>query len=321
MKRVIVTGAAGFVGANLARRLLRDGHDVRLLVRPAQNLWRLDEIRHQVELVEVDLGDSERLDDLVRALRPEWVFHLAAHGAYPHQTDWRRMVAANIVGTVALVEACLRSGVEAFVNTGSSSEYGFQDHAPAETEPLEPNSAYAVTKASATMFCRHLAVSRQVHLPTLRLYSVYGPYEEPSRLMPSLIVHGLRGELPPLADPDIARDYIYIDDVLDAYCLAAARPGPERGPVYNVGTGRQISLREVVEAARAALNVKAEPRWGSMPRRAWDTSVWVADNGKLRRDLGWQPRFTLTQGLSAMAQWFRDQPHWLERYAAPGQPS
>lgn len=308
MKRVLLTGATGFVGANLARRLLDDGHEVHLLVRPVHSGWRIEDVREHVRLHEASLEDSESLARIVSRIRPDWIFHLAAHGAYPSQTDVREMVSTNITGTMNLVEACLKTGFEAFVNTGSSSEYGFKDHAPSEEERLEPNSDYGVTKASATLFCRHTAQKHGVHLPTLRLYSVYGPYEEPTRLLPSLIVKGLSGKLPPLVSPDIARDYVYVDDVSDAYLLAATRPAEELGAIYNVGTGRQTSLSEVVLVARHALNIEAEPQWGSMPERQWDTNVWVADSRKIQETLGWRPQHSFEQGFLKMLGWFRGNP-------------
>jgi len=138
------------------------------------------------------------------------------------------------------------------------------------------------------------------------LYSVFGPYEEPSRLMPSLIRCGVQGTLPSLVNPATARDYVYIDDVCDAYLLAATQPGPERGAVYNVGSGVQTTLSEVVEVARGVLRITAEPEWGSMQGRIWDTSVWVADNRKIKAELGWQPRFTFREGFEQMVQWSRD---------------
>jgi dolichol-phosphate mannosyltransferase len=314
MKRVLITGGTGFVGANLARRLLRDGHRVHLLVRSRHHPWRIEEIRAHVAWHEGELGDADWLRQVVGAIRPEWVFHLAVYGAYPFQTDLRQMIQTNLVTTVNLVEASLAAECEVLVNTGSSSEYGFRDHAPAETEALEPNSHYAVTKASATLYCRHVARDRRARVPTLRLYSVYGPYEAPSRLMPALIVRGLRNEWPPLVDPEVARDYVYVEDVCEAYCRAAAQPGPEWGAVYNVGTGRQTALREVVEVARAELGITAEPQWNTMTSRSWDTHVWVADNRKIRRELGWEPRYTLKQGFGEMAQWFRDHPAWMDGY-------
>jgi UDP-glucose 4-epimerase len=305
MKRVIITGATGFVGANLTRRLLQAGAELHLLVRRGYNVWRIQDICSEVRLYEVNLGDLETLFKLVHQIQPDWIFHLAVYGAYSLQTDVHQMAQTNIVGTMNLVEACLKNGVEAFVNTGSSSEYGYKDHAPSETEWLEPNSYYAVTKASATLFCRYTAQSQNVCLPTLRLYSVYGPYEEPTRLMPTLIQKGLQGELPPLVNPMIARDYVYVEDVVDAYLLAVTQPHQEPGAVYNVGTGIQTSLREVVDVARRVMNIPAEPAWGTMPNRQWDTTVWVANNHKIRTELGWQPRYTFEQGFRLIVDWFR----------------
>jgi nucleoside-diphosphate-sugar epimerase len=154
MKRVVITGGTGFVGASLARRLLADGHEIHLLVREDFTSWRIEAIRQHVYLHEVNFVDGQNLIRRIDEIRPDWVFHLATYGAYSYQTDLQRMVQTNIIGTMNLVEACVKTGFEAFVNTGSSSEYGFKKHAPSETESLEPNSYYAVTKASATLFCR-----------------------------------------------------------------------------------------------------------------------------------------------------------------------
>ena len=313
MKRVILTGGTGFVGANLARRLLREGHELHLLVRPNYQPWRIEQIRSDVRLHELHLHDSEAVSRVVSQIRPDWVFHLAAHGAYSWQTDWEQMVRTNIQGTMSLVSACLKTGFEAFVNTGSSSEYGFKDHAPAESEPVEPNSHYAVTKVAATLLCRQTAQSQRVHLPTLRLYSVFGPYEDPGRLLPNLILHGLKGELPPLVDPDVARDFVYVDDVVEAYLLAANVRTPEWGPIYNIGTAVQTTLREVVTVAREAMNISAEPVWSSMPNRQWDANVWVSDNRKIRAQLNWQPQHTFAEGFRLMLDWFRQGP--LPAYA------
>lgn len=314
MKRAIVTGATGFVGANLARRLLQDGHEVHLLVRPNFSPWRIEAIRDHVQTHGVDMADFDALLPLVEQIQPDWIFHLAAHGAYSYQTDWQAITRTNVNSTFNLVQACVKSGFEAFVNTGSSSEYGFKPYAPAETEWLEPNSYYAVTKASATLFCRYTAQSQQVHIPTLRLYSIYGAYEEPTRLMPTLIVKGLEGKLPPLVNPDIARDYVYVDDVSDAYLLAATQPGQEWGAVYNVGSGVQTSLRQVVDVARRVLAIPVEPDWGSMPNRHWDTNVWVSDNRQIQAALGWKPNYSFEQGFQQMVQWFQDHPEMHRFY-------
>lgn len=314
MKQVLVTGGTGFVGANLVRRLLQDGHAVHLLVRESYQSWRLAGIEADVRLHPVSLEDQEGVARGVAAIRPDWVFHLAVHGAYSWQTDFRRMIQTNLVGTVNLAEACLATGFEAFVNTGSSSEYGWKDHAPSEDEWIEPNSYYAITKASATHYCRHLARSRGVRMPTLRLYSAYGPYEEPKRLVPTLIARGLEGALPPLVDPEVARDYVYVEDVCQAYLRAATAPLTDPGAVYNVGTGTQTTLRDMVAIARRLLDLHNEPDWGSMPGRAWDTQVWVANRSRIRYDLGWEPRISLEEGLALTLAWFHAHPELVPRY-------
>ena len=218
------------------------------------------------------------------------------------------------VGCSALVEACLRAGFEAFVNTGSSSEYGSKDHAPCETEWLEPNSDYAVSKACATQFCRYTAQSKHVHIPTLRLYSVYGPFEEPTRLLPTLIVKGLRGELPPLVNAEISRDFVYMKDVEEAYILAASQPNQELGVVYNVGTRVPTTMREMVDMVRRVMSISAEPQWGAMPDRQWDTKVWVSDTRKIKDALGWRPYYSLEQGFRRMVTWLRGNPALLRWY-------
>jgi len=318
VKKVLVTGATGFVGANLARRLVADGHEVHLLVRPDHTEWRLGGLRDRVRVHQVVLADAGAVSTLVDAVKPEWIFHLATHGAYSWETDVPRMVETTVIGTMNLVQACVRRGFEAFVNTGSSSEYGFKDHAPSETEAIDPNSDYAVNKAWATMFCRFTAVRDGLRMCTLRLYSVYGPWEEPRRLMPTLIVRGLRGELPPLVGPDTARDYVYVDDVVDAYLLAATRADQPPGGVYNVGSGVQTTLRQVVEVARRVLAVQAEPAWDSMRGRSWDTSVWVCDNRIIAAALGWRPHTPFEDGFRRMVEWMRHEPAGRQVYGAAG---
>lgn len=305
-RRALVTGASGFVGANLARHLLQEGWEVHLLAHHEDQTWRIDAIRKDARVFEADLCDRDAVDRIVREARPHSVFHCAVYGAYSWQESVDRMVETNIMGTIHLLQACQKVGVESVVNTGSSSEYGYKNHAAAENEPLEPNSEYALTKASATMYCRWLARTESLAITTLRLYSVYGPYEDPGRLIPTLIRCGLAGKLPPLVHPEVARDYVSVEDVCRAYGLAAApRPGADPGAVYNVGTGTQTSVRQAVEIARRVLDVACEPEWSSMPDRGWDTHTWVADVRKIERDLGWRPKDTFEVGFQRMVEWCR----------------
>ena len=288
-----MTGAGGFVGANLVRRLLADGHDVVALVRPGGDAWRLHGL------------DVERVEADVREAVPagfELVFHLAAHGAYSWQEDEAAIRDTNIRGTANALTAGRR-----VVVAGSSSEYGLKQHAPSEDEPLEPNSPYAAAKAEASA----LALARGAVV--LRLYSAYGPWEEPNRLIPTLLARGLAGELPPLVSPLVARDFVHVDDVSEAFVRAAEAPS---GRVYNVGSGRQTTVQEVVEATCRVLGLDAEPAWGSMANRTWDTETWVANPQRIGEDLGWEARIGLEQGLARTLEWLRTEAP-PERYGLP----
>jgi UDP-glucose 4-epimerase len=286
---------------------------VHLLVRPAHQGWRLERILSEVQLHTVDLADQGGVEQAVRAIRPEWVFHLAAHGAYSSQRDARVILQTNLLGTLNLLEAALATGFEAFVHSGTSSEYGWKDHAPSEEEPLEPGSHYAIGKAAATWLCRHHARQSGARICTLRLYSVYGPWETPTRLIPTLVVRGLEGKLPPLVAPTTARDYVYVDDVVEAL-LAAAGRAVEPGAVFNVGTGVQTSMREVVEVARRVLGLQVEPVWGDFPDRSWDTDVWVSDPRAISRALGWRARHSFEEGFRKTVEWLRGDPELLATY-------
>jgi nucleoside-diphosphate-sugar epimerase len=312
--KVLVTGAGGFVGANLADGLTRAGHDVVAWVHPGGQNWRLDPLGDAVEVVPVELLDGEAIEAGVQSARPDWIFHLAAHGAYSWQRDAERIMQTNLVSMVRLLAACQRHGFSAFINAGSSSEYGFQDHAPNEGELPEPNSDYAVMKAAATLHGRFVAQRDDVHVVTLRLYSVYGPWEEPGRLMPTLVARGLEGRLPPLVSPDTPRDFISMRDTESAFLQAAQRTDVERGSVFNVGSGRQTTLREVVEVARAEMGIDEEPQWGTEPQRSWDAAVWVSDSEKAREQLGWSATDDLPTGFAALAGWLREHPEHWDRY-------
>lgn len=320
-RRTLVTGANGFVGANLTRRLLHDGHDVAVLVRPGSSGWRLEDIKSDIVVHEADIRDRCGVVRAVEAAKADWVFHLAAHGGYSWQADMRDVVETNVLGAMNVLEASLASEFDACVVAGSSSEYGFKEHPHVETDNLEPNSFYAVTKASAGMLWRYVGRSTSRPIRILRLYSVFGPWEDPRRLLPTLIVRGLGGQFPPLVEPDTARDYVYIDDAVDAFVAAAASRTIEPGAVFNVGTGVQTTLKDVVALTARVLDIKAEPQWSTMRSRQWDTAAWTADVRAIRDALGWQPRRTFEEAFRCFVDWFVSHPEQLRAYQKISFPS
>lgn len=305
-KRILVTGAAGFVGAVLTRRLLADGHAVHTLFKSTTAQWRLAGIERDLHRHQVDLRDEEAIRKVIASIRPEVIYHLATHGAYPAQTDADGIIQTNILGTWNILKALEHIDYEVFVNTGSSSEYGFKDYAMRETDLLEPNSYYSVAKCAQTLLCQHVAKTESRPITTFRLFSVYGPFEEPSRLIPTLIRRCLNGEDLTLVDPEIARDFIYVDDVVDAY-LRTDKLSQLRGEIINIGTGVQSPIKQVVELILQHTSAKVTCHWGAMPSRIWDAKTWVADCTKSTRLLGWRPTTMLSEGLERTTAWLRQQ--------------
>ena len=299
----LVTGAAGFIGANVVRRLTHDGLTVHVMLRDETDAWRLAEVP-EVEAHRVSISHPSGVASLVESVRPKWVFHLAAYGAYSDQTDAARMTAVNTLGTFNLLDAVARTGgCEGFVHAGSSSEYGLKDHAPSEDEAVAPGSIYAITKCAATHGVTYWARAGRVPGATVRLYSVYGPWEQPTRLVPRLLTAARRGTLPPLVAPTSAHDFVWVDDAVDAIVRAARHAHEHPGAIWNVGSGVQTTLEELVTLARKLFGVETEPGWGSMAARPWDTDCWQANPARARVELDWEAVTSLDDGLQSFAQW------------------
>ena len=312
--KALVTGAGGFVGANLVRHLMATGHEPTAVVRPGSVPWRLRELEDNVAIRAADLRDPDAVHRAVLDTRPDVVLHLAAHGAYSWQQDFDAMLAVNVRATEALLLSA-REVDARLVNAGSSSEYGRQDHAPSESEPVEPNSHYAVTKVAATQLCRLAAATYGQYAVTLRLYSIYGPWEEPGRLMPTLVRDALAGRLPPLVGPETARDFVWVHDACAAFLATALADLTDPGAVLNVASGTQTTLRSLVALTRDLFKVDAEAAWGTMEARSWDTGVWVGRPDAAAAALGWHASTPLDQGLRRLAEWLQAHPELASRYA------
>lgn len=304
-EQVLLTGAAGFIGANLARELVRQGAELHALVRHETDLWRLEEISSEVRLHRADLRDAADLEGAVRSARPEIIFHLAAPGGHPSGPRERReCLETNVLGTANLLKALEPMEVRRFVHAGSSLEYGPRNRPLRESDRCEPVTHRGAAKAAASLLCLQLARSTGRPLVVLRIFSVYGPWEQPGRLVPTAVRAALTGETMDLTGPGICRDLVYVEDVLEAFLLAA-RAEVAPGEIINVGSGRQWDNHQVVEKVEAISGRRIRARVGAFPRRPPDTAHWVADTTQARRLLGWEARHSLSAGLEKTVRWFR----------------
>ena len=320
---ILITGASGFVGACLCRHFAAKSERVVAIHRPSSaprasgGRWRLSEAPvangREIEHREVDLGSREDVKALVRELQPAAILNCAAYGAYPHQTDPTRTYQVNFDGVRYLLEAAREvDGLRAFVQAGSSSEYGSNCSAPREDSAPVPDSDYAVSKVAATAFVQLSGTKRNVPAWVLRLSSAYGPYEDVSRLVPRLLLQGRKHAYPPLASPQISRDFVYIDDVCAAFERVVERASTlPRGEIFNIGTGTCTTLADIVARVRKLFEISEEPTWGSMSNRNWDHPDWYSNPQKANDVLGWRATTSLDDGLARTARWMDEHPSLL----------
>lgn len=305
---ILVTGATGFVGANLLLQLAKTEENLHVFIRENSDVWRIKSIADKINFHYCDLTDKENVKILVSKIKPRKVFHVATYGGYPNQTDFSRVVSTNFLGTASLLDACISEDLECFINTGTSSEYGIKDKRMSENDVPEPIDAYGVTKTAATLYCQSIAKRQNSRIFTLRLFSPYGYLEDSARLIPYVVKNCLDNRELQLSNPDFVRDFIFIEDVIRAYLkVAQTADRLEPGEILNVGSGVQHNLKEVVDIITDLIGYRKEPKWGERPGRPQDAAnTWVADIERIKQNTGWIPRTPLLDGIAKTITWFKN---------------
>jgi nucleoside-diphosphate-sugar epimerase len=302
--KVLITGATGFIGSCLARRMVADGHDVYIFVRRNSNTWRIADLAGKLKADVVELQDTLAVEKAVTTIAPRVVFHLATYGGFSFQKENQAIIGSNFIGTINLLNACVRTGFDCFVNTGSSSEYGMKSRPMTEDDYLEPVGDYGVSKAAASLYCRSVAIESKLPITTARLFSPYGPWDDQNRLIPYVITSLIRGISPQLSSPDSVRDFIFIDDVIRLYLKLADQP--TQGEIINVGSGRQHTIGNVVSTIAELVSDDAPPCWKAAESNRPEPRSWVANICKAKNLLGWTPEHQLREGLARTIAWFMD---------------
>jgi len=299
---ILVLGAAGFIGANLFHRLLAVRSDVYAVVRRKKS-WRLEGVLED-KIIECDLTDINATKNLVSTIKPKTVFDCVAYGAYSFEEGVGKIYETNFQSLVNIVELLSSQGINAFIHAGSSSEYGLNAAAPKEDAVCEPNSHYAVSKVSAANFLQYVGKQRQFPCIHLRLYSIYGPLEDTSRLIPNVMRCAKNAELPPFVDQRTSRDFVFVDDTCQAFILAAAQMNPKLyGEIFNIGSGSKTTIGDLAELIKREYAIEAEPQFGTMEGRSWDMPDWYANPEKANQVLGWSSTTRLVDGLKKTANW------------------
>lgn len=306
IKKVFITGANGFIGARLTQKLLEEKFDVAILKRETSDLSRIRDFLPGLITYDGDVRDFASVARAVSDYRPDAVIHLVTYYRIEHTAaDLQPMIDTNVRGTINLLQAAHEAGVKFFVNTSSCAVYTMADHAMKETDLIAPQNLYALTKHHAEEECRFYADYFGMNAVTLRIFPPYGPGDHERRLIPHVILSLQKGQMPDLTTGKQLWDFVYIDDIVDAY-LAALRNAPKiKGhDAVNIGTGRAVSVREMVEKIMQQMKIAGQPKFGAIPHRK--NEVWYnsADIGRAKSVLGWEPKYSVDKGLAETIRFF-----------------
>lgn len=306
-KKVFITGATGFIGSHLVRRLLSDRkYEIHILRRKTSSIWRIKDILGSVKSHFCDITEKNKLKVLITKIQPDIIFHLANIGVYGgREGNAEDVIKVNFLGTVNLIDACNKVNYTCFINTGSSSEYGEKDKAMKEGNICEPQGIYALSKLAATLYAKDYAIKSNKPVVTLRIFTPYGPYDDENRLIPYVVNSLEKGENLFLANKKNVRDFVFIDDVVNGFLLAVKHAKDVKGEVINIGSGKQTTVDEIVKKIIDMTKDNVEIIWNSEIKKRYESIVWKADIKKAKKLLRWQPTYSLENGLKKTILWTR----------------
>ncbi len=306
--RIVLTGASGFLGCEVARQLVARGHDCAVLLRRddlAQT--RLAPLAGRVRIISGDLFSPESYRAALRPFAPEALIHCAWQGvAGADRNDIRQL--DNIVATGRLVESAAESGAQIIIGVGSQAEYGQKPGPVGEEAAAEPTTLYGVAKLAAGQAVLNIAAERGLRAAWGRVFSLYGPGADGPWLVPSLIRAFLAEQAPELTSCEQIWEFTHVADA--AAAIIALLESDARG-LFNIGSGAPVRLRDAVLLLRDLTAPQIEPLFGRVAYRPDQIMHLEADMSRIRRATGWRPSVSLERGFAETVAWFRAK-------AAPG---
>jgi dTDP-glucose 4,6-dehydratase len=311
-RKVLVTGAGGFIASHLVERLVAENCQVRAFVRynsrgdPGLLALLEDDVLENVEMIAGDLRDMAAIQAAMAGV--SHVFHLGALIAIPY--SYRHpveVVETNVIGTLNVLMAAREAGIARLVHTSTSEVYGTALRVPIdESHPLQGQSPYSASKIGADKLAESFYRSFDTPVVTVRPFNTYGPRQSARAVIPTIITQALRREFIELGNLDARRDLTFVTDTVDGFIKAAEVPGVI-GETINLGVGREVSVGELVEIILKLLGKQMEIRQDASRLRPEKSEVQrlLSDNSTARRLLGWQPAVDLETGLTRTIDWLR----------------
>ncbi|MCH2192436.1 MAG: NAD-dependent epimerase/dehydratase family protein [Gammaproteobacteria bacterium] len=317
---ILITGAAGFIGADLALRLLANGHsligidnfnsyyDVKL---KRDRVARVEnsEFSESFKLVEMDIVDRQAVSDLFKENHFDCVINLAAQAGVRYSIENpHSYIDSNLVGFANILEGCRHANVPHLIYASSSSVYGANKNFPfSEQDPVDnPVSLYAATKKANELMAHSYTSLYGIQCTGLRFFTVYGPWGRPDMAPFRFASRMMRGEpIPVYNNGNMIRDFTYIDDIVEGVALVAESASREgEYSVLNIGRGEPVELMQFIQFLSKYLGVEADINYMGM--QDGDVPRTMADTSKLRDQFGYQPKISIDEGVERFAKWFRN---------------
>jgi nucleoside-diphosphate-sugar epimerase len=295
--KVLVTGASGFIGSQVARQLLAQGCEVAVLAVPDDDLIRLQDVAERLTVLRVDMMDNEKLPVLLAEWKPEACVHLAWYVEPGKYLD-SLLNTSTLAASLRLMETLAGVGCAHFVGAGTCFEYLWNSGWLHEDGPTDPQTLYAAAKLSLCLTGKQLARQLGMKFAWGRIFYLYGPTEDERRAVPALYKALLAGKEFAATTGMQVRDYLHVEDVAAGFCTLVTK-GAEG--IYNIGSGVPVTMRRLMQTAGEIVGRADLIRFGAYPDRPQDPPFICADARKLRA-LGWTPRYTLEEGLAAMLE-------------------
>ncbi len=307
MAKFLVTGGAGFIGGHITETLVKNGHKVRVLDNfTSGKMANLFQVRGKVDLVR---GDIRSLNTCLKAANGiDYVLHQAALRSVPKSLkDPHEYIQVNENGTLNMLEAALRNKVKSFVFASSSSVYGDTEIFPEKEDFLpQPISPYALTKLAGEHYCKMYSLHYKLPTVALRYFNVFGPRQslddEYAVVVPKFVTCMLNNEPPPIFGTGRqSRDFTYVSNVVEANFLASQKASI-KAEVFNVASGRDYSVLELVKMLNSIMGKKIKPRF--LPKRSGDVFRTRADISRIKRCLYFKPGVSFLEGLQLTVEYF-----------------
>jgi len=308
--RILITGATGFLGGHLLKRLSAEDVTVAILIRPQSNRWRIEHLGMNFVKIIGDLRQPQGISDAIKDFAPDTVIHLAWSGVLNRYRN-EQLQLDNLFGNLALLRIANEAGCRTWIGLGSQAEYGPLNIRINEDAPTRPSTLYGITKLCTCLLSQYLCAQLNMRFVWLRLFSAYGPADNPGWLIPYVILTLLRGERPALTTGEQRWDYLFVEDTAEVIYRVATRSDVQG--IFNLGSGKAYTVRTIVERIRDLIDPSLPLGFGEVPYRADQIMHLQADISRLQQATGWSPRVSLDEGLRRTVEWSRENRRLYEK--------